>query len=223
VNIKVNIAVQRNRISVAQRLIDSLNKQSIKPDLITIILQGFRHEFKSSIELKCVYNDSNKGSAERLKHVGDGVNLIIDDDFIASNQYIETALKGLERNPNAFCSFWGYRFLNDKDYFKSWANLESWKTFETDVKCLMLGVGLSVWDESILNLKEVQFERINYVDVQLAVHCLANQIEQFKIAHPANIAQSIADVRIQDNALWRGQMDNKVFLQSQHDKLIKLL
>ena len=104
-NIEVNIAIQRNRISVAQRLIDSLNKQSIKPDLITLILQGFRHEFKSAIELNYVYNDTNKGSEERLKHVGDGVNLIIDDDFIASNEYIETSLKGLERNPNAFCSF----------------------------------------------------------------------------------------------------------------------
>jgi hypothetical protein len=87
----------------------------------------------------------------------------------------------------------------------------------------MMGVGLSIWNESILNLKDVQFERNNYVDVQLAVYCLANKIEQFKIAHPANIAQHIADLKIQSNALWRKQMDNKVFLQSQHDKIIKLL
>jgi hypothetical protein len=222
-SIEVNIAVQKNRVSVAQELIDSLNKQTIKPDLITLILQGFKQEFKSRIELNYVYNDTNKGSAERLKHVGDGVNLIIDDDFIASNQYVETALKGLERNPNALCSFWGYRFLNDKDYFKSWANLESWKTFETDIKCSMLGVGLSFWDESILRLKEVQFDCNNYIDTQLAVHCLYNKIEQFKIAHPADIARHIADLNIQANALWRGQMDNKVFLQSQHEKLIKLI
>lgn len=221
--IEINIAIQRNRISVAQRLIDSLNKQSIKPDLITLILQGFKNDFKSSIELNYVYNDSNKGSAERLKHVGDGINLIIDDDFIASNQYIETALKGLDRHPEAFCSFWGYRFLNNKDYFKSWSNLETWKSFAEDIKCLRLGVGLSIWNESILNLKEIQFERNNYVDIQLGIYCLSNQIEMYKIAHPANIAEHIADLNIQANALWRAELDNKVFLQNQHDKLIQFI
>jgi hypothetical protein len=221
--IQVNIAVQSNRISVAQRLIDSLNRQTVKPDLITVILQGFDHKFKSDIEINYVANYTNKGAAERIKNCGDHINLIIDDDFIASPKYIELALDGLKRNPDSLCSFWGFKYLNNQDYLKGWADLESWTKFDKDIKCHRLGLGLSIWNEQVLNLKEFEFERVNYNDMQMAVHCAKNGIDLFLLAHPNDICNHIGDAKIQANALWKDEVNHMLYLQSKHQQLIELI
>lgn len=218
--IDVNIAVQLNRVSVAQQLIDSLNKQTVAPDLITVILQGFRHEFKSKVELNYVYNQTNKGSIERLKHTGDGVNLIIDDDFVVYPNYIEIALEGLARNPDSFCSFWGYNVMKAKVWHKGISNIDCFKRYPKDIKCKMLGVGLSIWDESILKMRDAKIEFPNYVDIQLAVHCANEGIDMYKLAQPLSLVKHFDDKLIQANALWRGQHNNSELFQSQYLKLI---
>ena len=222
-SIEVNIAVQRNRISVAQRLIDSLNKQTVKPDLITTTLQGFNHEFKSSIDINYVYNSTNKGAAERIKNCGDKINLIIDDDFVVSSNYIDIALNGLQRHPDAFCSFWGFRYHNNKDYRNAWSNLESWTKFDNDVKCYRLGVGLSIWNEQVLNLKHMKFDRMNYNDMQMAVHCANESIDMYLLAHPKDICHHVADAAIQANALWKDEPNHIDYLKSKHQQLIELI
>jgi hypothetical protein len=222
-SIEVNIAVQINRISVAQMLIDSLNRQTVKPDLITVILQGFDYIFKSAIEINYVRNTTNKGAAERIKNCGDYINLIIDDDFIASPKYIQTALDGLRRNPNAIGSFWGFKYLNNQDYRKGWADLESWTNFDKDVKCHRLGLGLSIWNEQVLNLRHIEFDRVNYNDMQMAVHCAKNGIDMFLLAHPNDICHHIGDEKIQENALWKDEVNHMLYLQSKHKELIELI
>jgi hypothetical protein len=222
VSIEVNIAVQRNRLSVAQELIDSLNKQTTKPDLITIILQGFKYEFKSKIELNYVYNETNKGSLERLRHCGDNVNLIIDDDFVVSDKYIEIALDGFNRHKDAFCSFWGYKVIKANTWNKGISNIDCFKQTKEDVQCKMLGVGLSIWDESVLNLRDAKIDYPNYVDIQLAVHCANEGIDMFKLAHPKEFVKHYGDEEVQATALWRKQFENSELFQSQFLKLINL-
>lgn len=221
-SIEVNIAVQRNRVKVAQDLIDSLNKQTIKPDLITLILQGFKQEFKSRIELNYVYNETNKGSIERLKHTGDVINLIIDDDFVVSETYIETALEGLHRHRDSFCSFWGYNVTNAKTWNKGISNIDCFKQTKQDIQCKMLGVGLSIWDESVLNLRDAKIDYPNYVDIQLAVHCAKEGIDMFKLSQPMDLVRHIEDEQVQSSALWKKQFDNSELFQSQYLKLISI-
>jgi hypothetical protein len=222
VSIEVNIAVQRNRVKVAQDLIDSLNRQTIKPDLITIILQGFKQEFKSRIELNYVYNETNKGSIERLKHTGDVINIIIDDDFVVSDAYIEIALEGLHRHKDSFCSFWGYKVTKAKTWDKGISNIDCFKETKQDIQCKMLGVGLSIWDESVLNLRDAKIDYPNYVDIQLAVHCAKEGIDMFKLSHPVNLVKHIEDEQVQSSALWKKQFDNSELFQSQYLKLISI-
>lgn len=219
-SIEVNIAIQKHRVSVAEKLIDSLNKQTVKPDLITLILQGFKHEFKSDIELNYVYNSENKGSAERLKHTGDGINLIIDDDFVPYPNYIEVALQGLERNANAFCSFWGYQVIKANTWTKGIHNIDCYKKYYQDIKCKMLGVGLSIWDESKLRLKDVAFEYSNYVDIQLGVYCKVNNIDMFKLAQPLKLVKHYDNAEIQQGSLYKGQASNSKLFQSEYLKII---
>ncbi len=221
-SIEVNIAVQRNRVKVAQDLIDSLNRQTIKPDLITIILQGFKQEFKSRIELNYVYNETNKGSIERLKHTGDVINIIIDDDFVVSDAYIEIALEGLHRHKDSFCSFWGYKVTKAKTWDKGISNIDCFKETKQDIQCKMLGVGLSIWDESVLNLRDAKIDYPNYVDIQLAVHCAKEGIDMFKLSHPVNLVKHIEDEQVQSSALWKKQFDNSELFQSQYLKLISI-
>jgi hypothetical protein len=221
--IQVNIAVQSNRISVAQRLIDSINRQTVKPDLITVILQGFDHKFKSDIDINYVANYTNKGAAERIKNCGDHINLIIDDDFIVSIKYIELALDGLKRNPDSICSFWGFKHLSNQDYRKGWADLESWTNYDKDVKCYRLGLGLSIWNEQMLKLRQFEFERVNYNDMQMAVHCATKGIDMFLLAHPNDICYHVGDPKIQANALWKDELNHILYLQSKHQQLIELI
>lgn len=221
-SIEVNIAVQHNRVNVAQELIDSLNKQTTKPDLITIILQGFKHEFNSKVELNYVYNDSNKGSIERLRHIGDGINLIIDDDFVVTQNYIDIALQGLNRHKDSFCSFWGYKVVKSNLWHKAISNIDCFKMYHKDIQCKMLGVGLSIWDESVLNLRDAKIDYLNYVDIQLAVHCANEGIDMFKLAQPVNLVRHIEDEQVQSTALWRKQFDNSELFQSQYLKLISI-
>lgn len=221
-SIEVNIAVQRNRVNVAQDLIDSLNRQTIKADLITIILQGFKHEFNSRIELNYVYNQTNKGSIERLKHTGDAINLIIDDDFVVSDKYVELALQGLNRHRDSFCSFWGYNVTKARTWSKGISNIDCFKQTKEDVQCKMLGVGLSIWDESVLNLRDAKIDYPNYVDIQLAVHCANEGIDMFKLAQPVSLVKHIEDEQVQSTALWRKQFDNSELFQSQYLKLISI-
>jgi hypothetical protein len=222
VSIEVNIAVQRNRVSVAQELIDSLNKQTIKPDLITIILQGFKYVFTSKVELNYVYNESNKGSIERLRHCGDNINLIIDDDFVVTDKYIEIALDGFNRHNDAFCSFWGYNVTNARTWDKGISNIDCFKLVKEDIQCKMLGVGLSIWDESLLNLRDAKIDYPNYVDIQLAVHCAKEGIDMFKLSHPKDFVKHYGDEEVQSNALWKKQFDNSELFQSQYLKLISI-
>lgn len=221
--IQVNIAVQFHRVDVAQKLIDALNEQTVKPSLIVIILQGFIHGFESpNVPCKYITNDSNKGAFERFKHLGDNINLIIDDDFITATNYIETAYAGLKRNPDAFCSFWGFKFVKPDNYSEGWANIESWFHLPCDVRCIKIGCGLSIWDESKLKLGKMKFDNVNFNDMQLAVHCTKNHIPMYAIAHDENIAQHIGDYEIQANAIYKTGQSNIDYLNAKHQELINI-
>jgi hypothetical protein len=216
-NIQVNIAVQRNRVHVVNQMLKSFEKQTVKPNCITLILQGFKHEFRSSLQLNVIQNHSNKGASERFNYLNDGVNLIIDDDFIPSYKYIETALNGHLSHPNALCSFWGFDYLHNQKYTASWLNMPSWNLYKEDIQCKRIGLGLSIFDKSKIDNRIFEFEKENYNDMQVAVNALKYGVELWKIKHNSIIAQHQGDARVQSSALWKGEKNNLEFLQTKHD------
>lgn len=218
-SIQVNIAVQHNRIHVAKQLITSLEKQSVKPDAVVLILQGCDIDIKSSLPIKIVKNESNQGASERFKYLGQHINLIIDDDFVVSKEYIATALKGHQRHPMAVCSFWGFAYHNNESYLDSWSNIDCWTNYANDTECKRIGCGLSIFDESIVRLSDVQWTAKNYNDMQLASYACESGLELWKIAHATGIAIHNGTASVQANALWKAQPNNLEFLQNQH-KLI---
>jgi hypothetical protein len=220
-SIVVNIACQLNRVKVAQELISSLHKQTVLPDKIVVILQGFDHTFDSSIAIDYIRNEDNKGSAERLKHAGDGINLIIDDDFVVAENYIALAIEGHNRHKDSVCSFWGYRVQKKRDWGRGIASIDCYQETNEDIKCLMLGVGLSIWDESIVPLRNISFEYHNYVDIQLGVYCKDNGIEMYKLAQPTKIVKDFWQREFQSNALWKGQRNHSQLFQQNYLKLTR--
>lgn len=220
--IQVNIATQNHRGHNIQKIIDALNEQSLKPDKIVVIFQGYRLPLQSDIEVAYVNNYQNKGAIERFSYLGKEINLIIDDDFIPSKEYVKTAMEGLKRNPDSFCSFWGFKTLPTKNYFSGWKNIESWFDLEKDERCIRLGCGLSIWDESKLNLGYVNFEHENFNDMQIAIYCAKNRIKMFCIAHKGEIALHLADERTQSKAIWKDEVDNAKILQEFNTTLLTI-
>jgi len=218
-SIQVNIAVQHNRIHVAKQLIASLEKQSVKPDAVLLILQGCDIDIKSTLPITIIKNELNKGASERFKYLGQDINLIIDDDFVVSKDYIKTALHGLERHPNAVCSFWGFNYHSKENYLGSWGDIDCWGNYANDTQCKRIGCGLSIFDESNVKLSGIQWLRQNYNDMQLASYACNNGVELWKIAHSEGIAIHNGTAAVQANALWKAEHNNLEFLQNQH-KLI---
>lgn len=215
-SIQVNIAVQRNRIYVVRQLVAALEKQSVKPDAVVLILQGCELNIKSSLPITIIKNQSNKGAVERFKYLGKDINLIIDDDFVISKEYISTALKGLQRHPNAVCSFWGFDYLNQENYLNSWNDIECWDDYPKDMQCKRIGCGLSIFDESMVNLGQLNWEFDNYNDMQLAAYAANSDLQLWKIAHPKGIVNHNGTAYVQSNALWKAERHNIQFIQSQH-------
>ncbi len=215
-SIQVNIAVQHNRIHVVRQLVTALEKQSVKPDAVVLILQGCELDIKSSLPISIIKNQINKGAVERFKYLGKEINLIIDDDFVVSKEYISTALKGLERHPNAVCSFWGFNYHNQKSYTNSWSDIDCWGDYPKDMQCKRIGCGLSIFDESMVNLGQLNWQFHNYNDMQLAAYAAKSDLQLWKIAHPKGIVNYNGTAYVQSNALWKAEPNNIEFIQSQH-------
>jgi hypothetical protein len=218
-SIQVNIAIQHNRIHVAKQLIASLEKQSVKPNAVLLILQGCDIDIKTSLNLKIIKNEFNKGASERFKYLGQHINLIIDDDFVVSKDYIKTALNGLERHPKAVCSFWGFAYHNKESFIGSWSNIDCWSNYINDTQCKRIGCGLSIFDESAVRLSDMEWQAQNYNDMQLASYAINSGLELWKIAHSKGIAIHDGTASVQVNALWKNEKHNLEFIQNQH-KLI---
>lgn len=216
-NIQVNIAVQSNRIHVAKQLIASLEKQSVKPNAVVLILQGCDINIKSSLPIKIIKNEFNKGASERFKYLGKHINLIIDDDFVVSKEYIATALKGHQRHPMGVCSFWGCAYHNKESYLSSWSNIDCWSNYANDTECKRIGCGLSIFDEAIVRFSDMQWRAQNYNDMQLASYACQNGLELWKIAHDKGIAIHNGSAAVQANALWKGEHNNLELLHSLHN------
>lgn len=221
-SIQVNIAVQHNRIHVVRQLMSALEKQTIRPDAVVLILQGCKLEIKSSLPITIIENETNKGASQRFMYLGKRINLIIDDDFVVSKDYISTALKGLERHPNAVCSFWGFDYLNQENYFNSWNDIECWNDYNQDTQCKRIGCGLSIFDESQVNLGAINWQFENYNDMQLAAYAANKGLELWKVAHPKGIAIHNGTAYVQASALWKNEQKNIDFLQSQHNQIYEL-
>lgn len=215
-SIQVNIAVQQNRIYVVRQLIAALEKQSVKPDAVVLILQGCELNIKSSLPITIIKNESNYGAVERFNYLGKAINLVIDDDFVVSKNYISTALKGLKRHPNAVCSFWGFNYHNQKSYTNSWSNIDCWGDYPKDMQCKRIGCGLSIFNESIVNLGQLNWQFNNYNDMQLAAYAANSGLQLWKIAHPKDIVNHNGKAYVQSNALWKAERNHLEFLQSQH-------
>lgn len=216
-SIQVNIAVQRNRVHVVNQMLKSFEKQTVLPNSITLILQGFKYPFNSKLPLNIISNQTNKGAAERFNHLGEGINIIIDDDFIPSVAYIETAINGHLRHADALCSFWGFDYLHKQKYTASWLNMPSWNLYKEDVQCKRVGLGLSIFDKSKIDNRIFEFEKENYNDMQVAVNAVKYGLELWKIKHGSTIAQHQGDSRVQSTALWKGEKNNLEYLQSKHE------
>jgi hypothetical protein len=217
VSIQVNIAVQRNRVHVVNQMLKAFEKQTVLPNSITLILQGFKYPFESKLPLNVISNQSNKGAAERFNYLGEGINVIIDDDFIPSSTYIETALNGHLRHSNALCSFWAMQYLHKQRYTSSWLDMPSWDAYGSDVQCKRVGLGLSIFDKSKIDMRIFEFDKPNYNDMQVAVNAVKYGVELWKIMHKPNIAHHQGDARVQSNALWKNEPNNLEYLQTKHE------
>jgi hypothetical protein len=213
-NIQVNIAVQSNRAHIALQILKALEKQTLLPTSVVLILQGFQYQYSSTLPLTIVTNETNKGAAQRFIYLGEGINLIIDDDFIPKDTYIQTAIEGHLRHPNALCSFWSLKYLNNPNYLLSWEDMPSWNNYADDIKCNRIGLGLSIFDSTKIDERLFDFTFPNYNDMQVAVNAGIYGVELWKIAHSENIALHIGDEDVQSNALWKRQNKNIELLQS---------
>ena len=220
--IQVNIASQQHRKDNLQLIINALNNQTVKPDKILVILQGYIIDIVSEVELEVIYYATNEGAIARFWHICKDINLIIDDDFIPSKDYIKTALDGLERNHNAFCSFWGFKTKPSKKYFEGWSDIESWFAVPLDLRCIRVGCGLSIWDERKVKMKEMIQDHINFNDMQVAIYCAKNDIPQICLAHNENIATHLGDDKTQQHAIWKSEQNNKQLLQEFHSRLLSI-
>lgn len=220
--IQLTIASQQYRSGNLQVILNALNKQTVKPDKIVIILQGYQTNIDSDIDFDVVYYQRNEGAIARFWHLGSDINLVLDDDFIPNERYVQTALEGLQRHPNAICSFWGYRKLDNNKYVGGWENIESWVQLKEDVRCIRLGSGLSIWDEKVIGLKTLIHNHINYNDLQIAIFCAENNIPMYCISHPSDIATHLGDLNNQRNAIWKSEPNNMSILNDFNNSLLSI-
>jgi len=220
--IQVTIATQQHRSHNIQKIVDAINEQTVKPDRIALILQGYMINVYSQVELVTYFKYENEGAIARFYHLCDDINLIIDDDFIPSKDYIKTALDGLDRNPNAFCSFWGFQSLPSKEYLTGWKNLPSWECLPLDYRCIRVGCGLSIWDERKVRIKNMVQNHKNFNDMQVAIYCANNNIPMYCLAHNENIAEHLGDDKSQSRAIWKMEESNAEFLQELHTNLLTI-
>ena len=220
--IQVTIASQQHRSHNIQKIVDALNEQTVKPDRIAIILQGYMINVYSQVEAVTYFKYENEGAIARFYHLCDDINLIIDDDFIPCKDYIKTALDGLERNPTAFCSFWGFTTLPSKEYSLGWDIVPSWDCVPMDLRCIKVGCGLSIWDERKVKMRNMIQNHRNFNDMQVAIYCAKNNIPMYCLAHNENIAEHLGNEQSQSKAIWKTEANNAELLQEFHTNLLTI-
>ena len=221
--INVLIATQSHRARLLQPIITALNNNTLLPDRITIIYQGYYQSVKSTVPILFVKNQTNKGSTNRFRHASNkGINITIDDDFIPSKHYIEHLIAFNSDNPDCIGSLWGYRMAGFGDYHKTWQSIESWKELLQDTRCIMLGAGLMVWDESLIPISTIQFENDCFADIQIAHWALLNYYKTYCIAHKGDECEHQGHDDIQQNAIWEKAKKDHSYLDFKTNEIISI-
>ena len=220
--IHVIILSQQHRSRLLQQIIDALNSQTVKPDKITVVFQGYKKALNSEIDLRTIYLERNLGSIIRFKYaMSNATNITLDDDMIPAQNYIE-CLKGfIDRKPDSIGSLWGYKVKGKGSYIETFESIPCWDELEDDSRVLMVGAGLMVWNEGYHNLRAVRFDLALFCDMQLALHCAHNDIKLFAAAHKGNEVTHIGDNDIQENAIWKQSMEDIEFLDESTYYLLK--
>lgn len=198
--INVIILSQPHRKRLVQPIIDALNNQTLLPDSITIVQQGYNDRFERDASVHYVRLERNIGVIARFIYTKPNcINITLDDDMIPSTQYVEHMVKGLNDN-GGIVSMHGYYWSGGNSQYQCH---QVWEKRPYDMRCIMVGIGVAAWDEAKLNLRKIRFENSNRMDVQVALYAAKTFIPMWCLNNTGNLLSHVGDDDIQENAIWK--------------------
>lgn len=216
--INVLILSQPHRFRLLQQIIDSLNNQTLLPDTITLVQQGYSERLERDENVKYIRLEKNIGAIARFIYpVKNAINITLDDDMIPGNRYVEHMVAGLNDN-SGIVSMHGYYWSGGKSQYQCH---QVWEKRPYDMRCIMLGTGVAAWDESKLNLRKIRFENFNRLDVQVALFAAKAFIPMWCLNNPGDIVTHVGDDDIQQGAIWK-QAQNCEFQQKKVQELLNI-
>jgi len=181
--ISVNLATFEGRKHILPKVIESLKRQTVKPDIIRV----YANDYTPEIEGVHVYTGrdlKDNGKFAFLPYTKDEYFFSCDDDLEYPEDYIEKTLRYLKKYPNHVITYHGRRLLGKgRNYYrghKHYACLRDVKgNWEIDVP----GTGVSAFHTDLIKFDPLLWDKYKMSDLMFALECAKREVPILMVQH----------------------------------------
>lgn len=194
--ITIGIASIRNREKALEKVIQSLENQTVKPHQINVYLNDYPRtpEFAKDLKIKTNFTlglakeNGNKGDAGKFHKIGEekGYYLSCDDDLEYPVDYVENLLNGIEYyKRKKILTFHGslLRFPV-RNYYKNRKIFHFKHDVPEPVPVHVGGTGVMGFHTDTLKLNLADFKELNMADIWVALQAQEQKIGIVVAPHP---------------------------------------